>query len=225
MPRHRITPCTPSARQTGDAMYSMMPHYAHLPPNFVVPVTLEKNLCPTGTTALVRQQNNASIQSQPIVSLVCPAFTLWNGKYDVNQLQYRIAPRLRNERLSCSRWRARPRSSSSAATRRFESQTRRPPSERQSCCGMRRWYEWRTCFHYALTHAGAVKNDSDGSLVYSHHFANGVITVLCLYFSVQRDQVQTALLQLEAPETVTEITPLQVEVAKVLMLHVSTAEP
>jgi hypothetical protein len=37
-----------------NAMYSMMPHYAHLPPNFVVPVALEKNLCPTGTTALVR---------------------------------------------------------------------------------------------------------------------------------------------------------------------------
>jgi hypothetical protein len=44
-------------------------------------------------------------------------------------------------------------------------------------------------------------------------------------FRVQRDQVQTALLQLEAPEIVTEITPLQVEVAKVLMPHVSTAEP
>ena len=48
----RLYPCLAADKR--DAMYSMMPHYAHLPPNFVVPVALEKNLCPTGMTALVR---------------------------------------------------------------------------------------------------------------------------------------------------------------------------
>jgi hypothetical protein len=35
-------------------MFAMMPHYAYLPQNIVVPTMLERNFFPTGASALVR---------------------------------------------------------------------------------------------------------------------------------------------------------------------------